>query len=173
MNKQPATICTLSEVRSSFYQPITRELILEQCGCMGYWPMHSWKSMWNFWLFQINYNCPFVCVCVGGNWFQNPPTLEYQNLLQLKCLIKNGIEQCIKLTLCILRIPEAGGKYCFHPQLVKSTDAKPGNTEGWLYIYWKKYVYRWICAVQTLLLKGQLCLTSTWHNIEDQWILIE
>lgn len=36
------------------------------------------------------------------------------------------------------------------PWLVDLQDVKPKDTVGWLYIYWKKSVYKWTHTIQTV-----------------------
>lgn len=51
-------------------------------------------------------------------------------------------------------------KYCLNMSLVGSPDAKPRNTKGQLYIYWKKIMYKLIQVVQTRVIQGLTVVCS-------------
>lgn len=56
----------------------------------------------------------------------------------------------------------------FDQQFVKSIDAKSGDTEDWLYIDFKKSLYKWTHTVQTCFTEGPteplLAVFHLWEN---------
>ena len=62
----------------------------------------------------------------------------YPNLCMLKSLILNGLVKWKQLALCI----QGFSMHRFNQPWVKilTTDVKPINMEGWLYIYWEKSI---------------------------------
>ena len=86
----------------------TVQLTHEQCGDYGCWPLHSQRSVYNFW-FPPKLTCsPLLSL---GNWFHDPHW--YQTQWVLKSLAWNSTEQRRPSVLRICRLPTAGRKCCF------------------------------------------------------------
>ena len=51
-------------------------------------------------------------------------------------------------------VPADSTSVVAEPADEEPADTKPSDREGWLYIYWKKSMYKWTRSVQTLVIEG-------------------
>lgn len=99
--------------------------------------------------------CPLLSV---GDWFQDNPlpthtcTHRYQNPWMPKSSIQNGIKQCTQLVICIW---DDHRLKCNHRLKILFSiisgwicRCNSRDTEGWLYIHWKKSTCTWTRVVQ-------------------------